>query len=85
MLERDAIVLKVNAILVEEFELAPDDVRPDAHLYEDLDLDSLDAVDLIAALESAFGHRVAEEQAREVRTVGDVYALIERTAQAQAS
>ena len=73
------VVETVNRILVEEFELDAAAVTPEAHLVEDLELDSLDAVDLIAALEDAFGGRVNEADARNVRTVSDVYHLIEVT------
>lgn len=79
-MERAEIVTKVNEVLVDEFELDADAVKAEAHLFTDLELDSLDAVDLIAALEASFGHRVAEDDAKEVRTVGDVYDLIEKTA-----
>ncbi|MCA9554959.1 MAG: acyl carrier protein [Myxococcales bacterium] len=73
---RPDVEATVNRILVEEFELEPARVTAEAHLVDDLELDSLDAVDLIAALEDAFGGRVDEEEARKVRTVSDVYALI---------
>lgn len=78
------VIDTVNRILVEEFELDRDSVTPEAHLVEDLELDSLDAVDLIAALEDAFGGRVNEDEARKVRTVSDVYRLIEETVRAAA-
>jgi acyl carrier protein len=80
-MDRQEIIAKVDLVLIDEFELEPAVVKPEAHLFNDLELDSLDAVDLVAALEASFGHRVAEDDAKEVRTVGDVYALIEKTAQ----
>jgi acyl carrier protein len=84
-MDRHEIVTRVNEVLEGEFELEAERITPEAHLFKDLGLDSLDAVDLIAALEAAFGHRVQEEEARKVRTVGDVYTLIENTAQRVAS
>ena len=81
----DDIVAAVNRVLVEEFELAAGDLRTDARLREDLGLDSLDAVDLVVSLEQTFGGRVAEGEARKVRTVGDVYALVQSTIAATAS
>jgi len=74
---RPEVVDTVHRILVEEFELEPEQVTAEAHLIDDLELDSLDAVDLIAALEDAFGGRVDEEEARKVRLVSDIYALTE--------
>ena len=65
----------VDAALIEEFELDAAQLRPEAHLVDDLELDSLDSVDLIAAIERAFGTKVDERSARRLRTVGDVYAF----------
>jgi acyl carrier protein len=76
-MSHEEIVATVNTILTKEFELKPERLSPDARLIDDLELDSLDAVDLIAALETELGGRVAEDKARAVRTVGDVYALVE--------
>ncbi len=80
-MQREDIVAKVHEVLVDEFELEAETVVAEAHLFTDLELDSLDAVDLIASLEAAFGHRVDEEEAKQVRTVSDVYDLIEKTSQ----
>ncbi len=76
---RAEIEAVVNGVLVEEFELPADDIRPEARLRDDLGLDSLDAVDLVVSLEKAFGGRVAEAEARKARTVADVYTLVETT------
>jgi acyl carrier protein len=64
---------KVNAILIEEFEVDEGALRPDAQLGEDLDMDSLDGVDLVVALEKAFRVRISEEEARGIRTLNDIY------------
>jgi acyl carrier protein len=82
---RDDIAAKVQKVLVEEFELAAADLVDGARLREDLGLDSLDAVDLVVSLEQVFGGHVAEGEARKVRTVGDVYALVESTIAAHAA
>jgi acyl carrier protein len=63
----------VNETLVNEFELAPSAIVPEARLREDLGLDSLDAVDLIVALEKALHLRIPEEVAHGMRSIGDVY------------
>ncbi len=72
----------VCEILVEEFELDPEDVRPEALLGEDLELDSLDRVDLIVTLEKATGIRFVEDQIKNVETVADLVAAVERIAAA---
>lgn len=68
---------KILEVLEEEFELDPEDLVPDANLYEDLGLDSLDAVDMVVALEKAFGVKFRNEEAlRQVRTIADLFQLI---------
>ncbi len=71
---------QVIEILTEEFELDPARLTPEATLYDDLGLDSLDAVDLVVAMEKAFSFKLADEAAvRAVRTVDDLFRLVDRT------
>lgn len=63
--------------LVEMFEIPRADIRADARLYEDLDIDSLDAVDLVVKLRDLTGIQVKPEQFQDVRTVGDVVDAIQ--------
>lgn len=68
---------RVNTIFVEEFELEPEQLVPEATLYEDLGLDSLDAVDMVVALEKEFGVKMRDEESiRSVRTLDDLYTLL---------
>lgn len=70
----------INRVLEEEFEIEPDRLVPDAALFTDLELDSLDVVDLIVALEQAFGIKIRAEAAqtfRDIRTLNDLYNAIE--------
>lgn len=69
---RDEIQAKLTEFLVELFEIKPEAVSVDALLADDLDLDSIDAVDLILKLQEFTGRKVSAEQFRSVRTVGDV-------------
>jgi acyl carrier protein len=71
------IIDVVNRVVIEEFE-AEGELGPETNLREDLGMDSLDGVDLVVALEVAFGFRIAEEEARGIRTLGDVYERIQR-------
>lgn len=67
----------VNKALAEEFELDEEDMKPEAHLYQDLELDSLDAVDMVIVLENAFGCKLRDEEAiRSIRTLQDLYSFI---------
>lgn len=72
------IIDTVNTALIEEFELDAEAMQPEAHIFNDLGLDSLDAVDMVIVLEKAFGCKLRDEQAvREIRTLSDLYAFIE--------
>lgn len=70
----------VDQTLVNEFELERSSLHPQARMREDLGLDSLDAVDLIVALEKALRVQIPESIAREIRTVGDVHEYVRRVA-----
>lgn len=67
---------KVDEILIQEFELEPETVVAEARLREDLDLDSLDGVDLVVALEKVFGVRIADEAMLEMKTIGDIHKYV---------
>lgn len=72
----EQIIEKINQILVEEFEIDPELLKPEARLYEDVGLDSLDAVDLIVMMDKELGVRIEEDHARSIRTLEDVYKTI---------
>lgn len=75
----------VKDTLVSEFELEAQAVVPEARLREELGLDSLDGVDLIVALEKALKVQIPETDARQMRTVGDIFAFVEKIATAHAA
>jgi acyl carrier protein len=58
--------------LVSMFEVSPEQITRDARLFEDLDLDSIDAVDLIVKLQDLTGRKFKPEEFKTVRTVGDL-------------
>lgn len=70
------IIDKINHILIEDFELAPEKITPEANLREELGLDSLDGVDLVVALEKTFQIKIDEAEARQIDTVGRIYKQI---------
>ena len=74
------ILERIRAIFKENFAIEPERVTPEAHLFEDLDLDSIDAIDLAVKIEELTGKRVDENSLRSVRTVQDVVDLVERIA-----
>jgi acyl carrier protein len=69
---------KIQSVLVDSFELDPSSIVPTAHLMDDLDLDSIDAIDLAVAIERQTGLGINEEELRSLRIVQDVVDLIER-------
>lgn len=69
---RDEIHTSLAGYLTEMFEVAPENITAEARLYEDLDLDSIDAVDLVVKLQDLTGRKIKPEQFKTVRTVGDV-------------
>jgi len=75
---RSEIVQHVDKTLQDEFEIKASDISPDKLLRDDLDLDSLDAVDMIVALEQGLKIRIDEEEAKKIRTVNDVYDFVEK-------
>ena len=71
-MDKQAIFDKLKAALVEDFEMDDAKVTPEARLYEDLELDSIDAVDLIVKLKSLLPTNIDPEVFKTVRTVQDV-------------
>ena len=69
---RDELLARLAADMEQLFEISPGRIVPEARLYEDLDLDSIDAVDLLVRLREWTGRRISPEDYRTVRTVGDV-------------
>ena len=67
--------------LIERFEIEPERIHRDANLYEDLEIDSIDAIDLIDHSKRQTGYRLVAEDFRSVRTIGDVIAALLRKQQ----
>ncbi|MGR9115340.1 MAG: acyl carrier protein [Gammaproteobacteria bacterium] len=72
MKNRDDILQLIKDIMQEMFEIEADDVTLEARLYEDLDFDSIDAVDMIVKLKEMTGRAVKPEDFKNARTVDDV-------------
>jgi acyl carrier protein len=83
---RAEIYQRITGILVKTFELDPADIKPESRLFEDLDLDSIDAIDMFVELHDVTGRRIDVAVARKIRTVDDIVNLVEaELAQAGAS
>jgi acyl carrier protein len=71
------IIDTTNRVFEESFEIERERLVPQAQIFTDLGLDSLDIVDLIVALQSSFGVKIRnEEKVREIRTLEDIYRFI---------
>jgi acyl carrier protein len=75
------IMERIRATLVELFDLEPDEITPQARLFEDLEIDSIDVVDLMDHVRRYTGRKVTAEDFRSVRTVADLIGVIERLQQ----
>ena len=78
---REEIIEQVNGVFVDQFEIEPVKLTPEAQLFTDLGLDSLDIVDLLVELHKTFGVALRHNaEVRNVRTLGDVYDFLEKYA-----
>jgi acyl carrier protein len=73
---KDEIFEEVRSILCREFEFRPEEVLSTSHLIDDLDLDSIDAVDLAVSVEKELGLSLTEGELKSIQTVQDVVDLI---------
>ena len=76
-MDKEVIVEKINDFLIDEFEVEADEISPDADLKATLELDSLDFVDLVVAVEANFGVKLVGEDFVNVSTLQNFYDLIE--------
>jgi len=81
MHSKQEILDKLKQVLEELFEVEPDKVVEESHLYDDLELDSIDAVDLVIKLKEITGKMVNPEDFKSVRTVGDVVDVVHKLLQ----
>lgn len=80
MYTKEEIAKKITDILAKDFECDPKKLTPDAKLIEDLDLDSIDAVDLIVRLQKIIKVRVNPDDFKQIRTLQDVIDAAEKVA-----
>ena len=76
---------RLRSILVETFDIEAEHITPQARLYDDLDIDSIDAVDLIVKLKPLVGKRLQPEAFKAVRTVQDVIDALQGLLKADAA
>lgn len=77
-MERKEIKEKIDSIIVDTLGITQDSVREEADLREDYGCDSLDCLDIIMNTEKEFSIAIADDDAVNCNTVGDVYDLVEK-------
>lgn len=75
-MEKDEIFAEIKAMLVKQFELDPEQITLEANLFTDLDLDSIDAIDMVVYLQKKTGKKFSPEQFKTVRTINDVVEVV---------
>ena len=75
-MSREDIVTIVNDFLIDEFELEEEQLKPGAKMKEDLDIESLDFVDIAVIIEKEFGLKVTSEQMVKIKKLEDLYNFI---------
>lgn len=77
MMTDQEVIQLVDKLLAEEFELDMDDMKPEALFRDDLDLDSLDAVDMVVLLEQEFKFKIKKDEAfKKIRSLGDLHEYV---------
>lgn len=76
IVSKEKVLLELTNTMKELFEIAEEEICLDSRLYEDLDLDSIDAVDLVVHLQSLTGKKFNVEEFQSVRVVADVVDII---------
>lgn len=80
-MEREDIIKIINKFLVEEFEIDENVISPDAHLKDDLGLESLDFVDIAVIVKKEFGLTLKGSEMTSIRSLGNLYDYVEKLIQ----
>jgi acyl carrier protein len=71
-MDSDELYSRIRTILIDQFEVDESAISMDANLYDELEIDSIDAVDLLVQLKELTGKKIPPEEFKDVRTIGDV-------------
>lgn len=71
-MDQQQIYLEIKKVLVDQFEIDESRIHPETRLYDDLEIDSIDAVDLLVRVKELTGKRIPPESFQDVRTIQDV-------------
>ena len=70
------IFTQIQQMLASLFEIEPEEIKPESKLFEELELDSIDAIDLVVKLQNTIGKKIMPEDFKNVRTVQDVVDVV---------
>ncbi len=73
-----ALFEEIREVVVTQLAVKPEMVKPEARLIEDLGADSLDAMEMVTAIEEKFGITIPDDDAKEIKTVAELIALVEK-------
>lgn len=73
---KEEILKQIQEMLASLFEIDLEDIKPESKLFEELELDSIDAVDLVVKLQKTIGKKIMPEDFKTVRTVQDVVDVV---------
>jgi acyl carrier protein len=74
----EEVLVEVKKVLIEEFEVEESVIRPEATFYDDLGLDSLDAIDLIVTLNNFYNIEVEPTESEEIRTIQNLIDIVKK-------
>ncbi len=77
-MQKEEALKKVSEYLVTQFEIPSEKIKPDANLFKDLGMDSIDSLDWFAAMQSEIGLPIIEKELKSIRTVQDVVDYVVR-------
>ena len=77
-MNEEEILVELKRVLMDEFEVDEEKIKPDASFYEDLELDSLDAIDLIVTMNNAYDIDVDNKSMEEILTVQQLIDTVKR-------
>ena len=80
-MSNEEILQKLREMLEELFEIEPESVQMESQIFEELDIDSIDAVDLVIKLKEFTGKKIQPDQFKNVRTIEDVVVLVQELLQ----
>ena len=75
-MSEEEILIEIKKVLIEDFEVEDDVIKPEASFYDDLGLDSLDAIDLIVTMNNVFNIDVENKEIENTQTIEQLITIV---------